>query len=231
MDYYVVNFSGGKDSTAMLLRMLELNMPVDEILFCDTTVEFPQMYEHIEKVEKYINRKIKRLKVSGSYEYFLLKYKVNGRDGQVKQGYSFPDFQMRWCTAMFKRDLVNRYLRTKKPLNIVQYIGIAADEPERIKDKNYPLVNWGWTEADCLKYCYDKGFDWGGLYEIFERVSCWCCPLKNMNELRQLRKHFPELWQKLLEWQSQTWRKFKPRYTVQELDAKFAAEDELISLF
>ena len=42
-DYHVVSFSGGKDSTAMLLRMLELGMPVDEIIFCDTTVEFPQM--------------------------------------------------------------------------------------------------------------------------------------------------------------------------------------------
>ncbi len=33
---YIVSFSGGKDSTAMLLRMLEENVQVDEILFCDT---------------------------------------------------------------------------------------------------------------------------------------------------------------------------------------------------
>ncbi|MBR0358180.1 MAG: phosphoadenosine phosphosulfate reductase family protein, partial [Selenomonadaceae bacterium] len=52
--YYVVNFSGGKDSTAMLLRLLELDMTVDEIIFCDTTAEFPQMYEHVDRVEKYI---------------------------------------------------------------------------------------------------------------------------------------------------------------------------------
>ena len=36
----VVAFSGGKDSTAMLLRMLELddpiNYPVNRIVFCDT---------------------------------------------------------------------------------------------------------------------------------------------------------------------------------------------------
>lgn len=31
---HIVNFSGGKDSTAMLIRMLEENMRVDEIIFC-----------------------------------------------------------------------------------------------------------------------------------------------------------------------------------------------------
>lgn len=51
---HIVSFSGGKDSTAMLLMMLEKNMLIDEIIFCDTGKEFPQMYEHIEKVQKYI---------------------------------------------------------------------------------------------------------------------------------------------------------------------------------
>ena len=51
---HIISFSGGKDSTAMLLMMLEQNMPIDEIIFCDTGKEFPQMYEHIEKVQKYI---------------------------------------------------------------------------------------------------------------------------------------------------------------------------------
>ena len=44
MSYYVVSFSGGKDSTALLLRLLELNEPIDEVIFCDTYKEFPQMY-------------------------------------------------------------------------------------------------------------------------------------------------------------------------------------------
>ena len=60
-ELHVVSFSGGKDSTAMLLRMLEEGMRVDLILFCDTGMEFPSMYDHIEKVENYINRPIKRI--------------------------------------------------------------------------------------------------------------------------------------------------------------------------
>ena len=219
-NYHVVSFSGGKDSTAMLLRMLELGMPVDEIIFCDTSVEFPQMYEHIDKVEQYIGRKITRLKAEHDYPYMMLAHrKKNGI-----QGYSFPDFRSRWCTAYFKRDMIKRYL--KNTANVIQYIGIAADEPKRIKDRCYPLADWGWTEADCLKYCYDKGFDWGGLYELFHRVSCWCCPLKSLGELRQIRQNFPDLWATLLDWQYKTWRKFRADYSVDELEERFAKEDE-----
>lgn len=47
---HIVSFSGGKDSTAMLLMMLERKMPIDEIIFCDTGKEFPQMYEHFDRV-------------------------------------------------------------------------------------------------------------------------------------------------------------------------------------
>ena len=32
---HAISFSGGKDSTALLLRMLEEKMPVDVILFCE----------------------------------------------------------------------------------------------------------------------------------------------------------------------------------------------------
>lgn len=51
---HIVQFSGGKDSTAMLLMMLEKYMQVDDIIFCDTGKEFPEMYEHINKVREYI---------------------------------------------------------------------------------------------------------------------------------------------------------------------------------
>lgn len=47
-DVHVVSFSGGKDSTAMLLWMLELGMTVDEIIFCDTGVEFPRQVKLFE---------------------------------------------------------------------------------------------------------------------------------------------------------------------------------------
>lgn len=55
---HIVQFSGGKDSTAMLLMMIDKGMPIDEIIFCDTGMEFPQIYANIRKVEEYIGRPI-----------------------------------------------------------------------------------------------------------------------------------------------------------------------------
>jgi 3'-phosphoadenosine 5'-phosphosulfate sulfotransferase (PAPS reductase)/FAD synthetase len=224
IEWHVVSFSGGKDSTAMLLRMLEIGMRVDEIIFCDTGVEFPQMYEHVYKVERYIGRQITRLKAPNSFEFMLLDYEIHARNGNIKRGYGFADMRNRWCTSYFKRDMIKRHLRGRE--NVIQYVGIAADESHRAKEKRYPLIEWGWTEKDALQYCYDKGFDWGGLYKIFGRVSCWCCPLKNLNELRKLRKHFPGLWATLKEWDAKTWRKFRADYSVDELDARFAREED-----
>ena len=66
---HIVSFSGGKDSTAMLLKMLENNMQIDDIIFCDTGKEFPQMYEHIRKVKDYIKRPITILKSEKSFDY------------------------------------------------------------------------------------------------------------------------------------------------------------------
>ena len=71
---YVLSLSGGKDSTAMLLRLLEEKRPVNLILFCDTGLEFPQMYEHLDRLEAYIGRPIIRLKAAHDFEYYFYEY-------------------------------------------------------------------------------------------------------------------------------------------------------------
>ena len=131
---------------------------------------------------------------------------------------------------MMKINVINRYLKElQEKYEVIQYIGIAADEPKRIREHRYPLVEWGMTEKDCLEYCYARGYDWEGLYDIFGRVSCWCCPLQPLGELRILRKKFPKLWEELLEWQTKTWRKFKEDFTVQELEVRFQLEEEWLA--
>ena len=48
---YAASLSGGKDSTAMVLRLVEEGWPLDFVMFCDTGLEFPQMYEHVGRLE------------------------------------------------------------------------------------------------------------------------------------------------------------------------------------
>ena len=70
----IVSFSGGKDSTAMLLMMVEHRIPIDEIVFCDTEKEFPQMYDHIQKVQEYIGREITILRELGKFDYLMFDH-------------------------------------------------------------------------------------------------------------------------------------------------------------
>lgn len=210
----------------MLLHMIELDMQVDDIVFIDTGIEFPQMYEHIDKVEKYIGRKITKLSSGETFEHLLLNAPPPGvkKRNEGKIGYGFPSQRARWCTSTLKLKVSNKYFAHK---NVINYIGIAADEPKRIKDKVYPLVEWGWTEADCLKYCYDKGFDWGGLYNYFDRLSCWCCFMQSIQDLRMLRKHFPELWNELKSWEEKAWNNLRADHSLDWYEKRFRLEDKL----
>ena len=107
MQKHIVAFSGGKDSTAMLLKLLDSNARVDDIVFCDTGLEFPEMYEHIKKVERFIDRKITILQSKYDFEYYML-YKKKGSRQKVKEdGYGYPTSQFRWCTWRLKQDPKN----------------------------------------------------------------------------------------------------------------------------
>lgn len=224
---HIVSLSGGKDSTAMLLRMIEENHPIDEILFCDTGMEFPSLYTHLERVEQEIGRAITRLKAPKSFEFFFAEYTPRRKNPQLEQyrGMSWPGPRARWCTGRLKTQVIDKYLQLYSGrYEIVQYIGIAADEAHRVREHRYPLVDWNMTESDCLRYCYDRGYNWDGLYEIFKRVSCWCCPLQSIPELRKLREHFPDLWRKLRNMDNNTWRTFKEDYSVRKLEVRFDLE-------
>ena len=244
MKKYIVSFSGGKDSTAMLLRLLEEGRQVDDIIYCDTGLEFPEMERHIDKVQRYTGRDITVLKPEKDFMFLATEHEVTIKTtklagispGDIVQGYGYPSLRSRWCTSKLKINVINRYLADMrdKDVEIVQYIGIAADEPKRIRGENYPLVEWGMTEADCLKYCYDRGFDWGGLYDIWDRVSCWCCPLQGLGNLRKLRKYRPELWERLKEMdrlineKCVTKKDFHFRCSLTDIERRFELEDEYI---
>lgn len=233
---HIVQFSGGKDSTAMLLRMVEEGMPIDAILFVDTGLEFPQMYEHIKKVETFINRKITIIKAEHDFEWFLFSKPIKNITAirkRTEKGFSlvgtgFPLRKSRWCTKHLKLIPKNKYLeKLFGDEEIYSYIGIAADEEERVgrnpNENNgdvlcYPLVEWGMTEAECLNYCRDRGFDWGGLYDDFSRVSCWCCPLQNLKSLATLYKKYPDLWAKLEEWDLKAKELNLTRFALDGLD-------------
>lgn len=225
---HIVQFSGGKDSTCMLLLMLERGMQVDDIIFCDTSMEFPQMYEHIDKVEHYIGRKITRLKAENSFEYMMHDYTKTKGERLGQKGNGWATMLVRWCTIYHKQNVQQKYT---KGINHISYIGIAADEPKRHrciqKHQRHPLFRLGNHRKHGIVNLLQTWVYMGGLYEDFGRVSCWCCPLKSLNELRVLYHKYPALWEKLKELDSKSWNQFRADYSVQQLEEKFQREDYL----
>lgn len=225
----IVHFSGGKDSTAMLLMMLKKNINIDEIIFCDTGKEFPEMYNHIEQVRNYIcknyNKDITILKPNKDFNYYMFDHiKTKGKN-KGQKGYGWASIKVRWCTTLLKQNVANRYLKSKKYKNCIHYIGIAFDEPNRHQKKKdniiHPLYNWRITEQKALEYCYSMGFYWGGLYNDFKRLSCYCCPFKNMNELKTIYIKYPKIWNELKEMDKKSINKFKANYSIEDLEKKF----------
>ena len=235
---HIVQFSGGKDSTCMLLMMIEKGMPVDDIIFCDTGMEFPQMYEHIEKVEQYIGRTITKLKAPHSFEWYMYEKPISRGKNKGQCGFGWAGMHNRWCTRALKIEPTQKYLKNEK--ETITYIGIASDEPKRHFESDtikHPLFEWGISEKMALSTCYKHGFTWGGLYEKFNRVSCWCCPLQGFKSLRVLYHDFPELWQRLKDMDRriienpkegyETGAPFRVDYSVEQIEAKFKSEDYL----
>ena len=114
----------------------------------------------------------------------------------------------------------------KDKYEVIEYHGIALDEKERAeknKEKEciYPLIEYGMTEKDALEYCYSKGLDWNGLYKKLGRVSCWCCPLKSLKELKVIYEEYPQYWKRLKEWDNNTYRQFRSDYSIEDLENKF----------
>lgn len=112
---YIVSFSGGKDSTAMLLLLIEKKYPIDEIIMCDTGVEFEDMYKHIEKVKQIIDMPITILKSEKSFEYYMFEHVKTKGKNKGSKGYSWADFRNRWCTTYLKQRVIAKYLKEKYP--------------------------------------------------------------------------------------------------------------------
>lgn len=233
----IFSFSGGKDSTAMLIRALELGFKVDEIIFIDIRYsdeiggELPEMYDYINKIETYINRPIKRIKSQYTFlDYFYKEYERGKREGTI---YGFPHTLGGWCNSRLKIKPITEYKKVIKE-EYTMFIGIAADEQKRLKrlknNERSLLQEWGWTEKDCLDYLKEKGLE-NPLYRKFKRTGCWFCPKQNKRSLKVIYKDYPELWEKLLQLEKDSPIQFQPNNSIADLNNRFIEEDKQITFF
>lgn len=236
MTKYIASVSFGKDSLAMLLLILEKDKPLDEVIFYDTGMEFQAIYNIRDTVVRLLKEKdIKytELKPKLPFQYVMFEKPVKHRNGTISKGYSWCGGRCRWGTTE-KNTIIKKYLKENYNDDYKEYVGIAYDEPNRIKDDNkkiYLLYDLKFTEKDCLRYCYSKGYSWEedgiDLYSVLDRVSCWCCANKNLKELRAYYKYLPTYWNKLKELQSKTERPFRNnKESIFDLEERFKKEED-----
>lgn len=115
---------------------------------------------------------------------------------------------------------------------MVQYLGIASDESERIARHEkkggfvLPLVLAGWDESYCRRWCEENDL-LSPIYTAATRGGCWFCHNQGVGQLRLLRKNYPEYWALLMKWDLDSPVSFKPDgHTVHDFDKRFALEDE-----
>ena len=169
----------------------------------------------------------------GTQEYTDSRcYEGIGAQAPSNHLYGFPISikQGQWCQQLklFSPGPTDK----GRDIKIIQYLGIAADEPKRIKkhiDKPnviLPLVEIGWDEGLCgLIAKYQDLLS--PIYTTSMRGGCWFCHNQSIGQLRLLRKNYPDLWQLLLKWDKDSPVSFHPDgHTVHDFDERFALEDE-----
>lgn len=227
---YVASVSFGKDSLAMLLKLLELNFPLDEVIYFDIGVEFDSIRANANKMMPILERrsvKFTVLKPKDTFLYLMCE--------KPQKGYKWCGGCARWGTTL-KLEAIKEHNKKYGDEVIVEYVGVACDERQRInrqrqenRVKIYPLIEWEMTEKDCLDYCYDRGWHWNEngyeLYDLLDRVSCKYCKNKNLKELRNIYHFMPEVWQELKDLQDKVKMPFKGNQTIHDIETRFITED------
>lgn len=234
MTKYVASCSFGKDSLAMIIKIKELGLPLDEVIYVDIMFddnisgETPEMASFIEKAEKILKEKfdinVTHLRGVTFKEQF---YTVKQRGKHIGDNYGFPYTIGAWCNNRLKIVPITKYLKSQKE-DVIQYVGIAYDEPKRYERLNHdthvaPLYDLKITEAEAMEIC--KKHDLlSPIYKTSFRGGCWFCPKQRLSQLRWLYKEHRELWDILKVMEKDSFNTFRPNTTLSELEERFNNE-------
>lgn len=180
---HVVGLSGGKDSTALALWLVENESHEYEFICNKTGNELPEMLAHWARLERVLGQPIKPV----THSVDLLEL--------CEQMGMLPNFRQRWCTRILKIEPTIAYMESL-PDESVLCVGLRADEEARRglygEDLlvRFPLREQGWTEADVWRYLDKMGIT------IPARTDCGLCYHQRIGEWYALWQNHPEEWAK-----------------------------------
>lgn len=173
---HIVALSGGKDSTAMALRLAEVE-PQSFVYVCTPTGnELPEMFQHWQTLSKLLGATIWPI-MGGTLESVCLDQKM------------IPNYRARFCTRLLKIAPYKAWLLTQSPA--VSYVGLRADEesrsgidyggdikalaPNSVKQR-FPLQEWSWGISEVFQYLEARGV------HIPQRTDCAACFYQTIGE-------------------------------------------------
>lgn len=193
---HVIGLSGGKDSTALALRLSEVEPREYDYVCTPTGDELPDMLAHWERLEQLLGKPLIRLTVHNRTLNDLI---------QIQQ--ALPNFRMRWCTRMLKIEPTIAWVRQHNP--VTMYVGLRADEETRegiYADDilcRFPLREWGWAECDVLRYLSERSI------EIPKRTDCARCYHQRIGEWRDLWRNYPGIFEDAVQQEQRLNRTFR----------------------
>ena len=201
----IVNFSGGIDSTAAVLKSIE-EFPREEIilLYQNTSADYLETPGHVQNIASILDLPLITLQDD------------KGFFGRVREYKGFPIPNTRSCTRILKTQITEKWIRDNRDDlgdEIIQIFGFRAEEGqgranmekfavnERLTLKRgnfnayYYLPVHEMTKINAREYVEANGLPIHPCYEFSERCSCWCCIFQPNRVVREYAEMQPKLYE------------------------------------